>query len=61
LGQVGPNWQPGGFAAAAPTGSAALVQAMASFAAPHAIGTSSVGAFGIDTSQQVNLLTPGHA
>ena len=41
LGQVGPNWQVGGFAAAAPTGSAALmdsgaqlVQAMASFAAP---------------------------
>jgi hypothetical protein len=68
LGQVGPNWQVGGFAAAAPTGSAALmssnsqlVQAMASFAAPDAIDASSAAPFGIDTSQQTNLLTPGHA
>jgi hypothetical protein len=61
LGQVGPNWQVGGFAAAAPTGTAALVQAMAAFAAPDAIGTSSAGLFAIDTSQQPNLLTPGHA
>jgi hypothetical protein len=67
LGQVGPNWQVGGFAAASPTGSAALVnsgaqllQAMASFAAPDAIGMSSAAPFGIDTSQQLNLLTPGH-
>jgi len=68
LGQVGPNWQVGGFAAAEPTGSAALmnsssqlVQAMASFATPDAIGTSSAAPFDIDASQQVNLLTPGHA
>jgi len=52
LGQVGPNWQVGGFAAAAPTGSAALmdssaqlVQAMASFAAPDAIDSSSAAPF----------------
>jgi hypothetical protein len=68
LGQVGPNWQFGGFGAAAPTGSAALansssqlVQAMASSAAPDAIDTSSAPPFGIHTSQQVSLLTPGHA
>jgi hypothetical protein len=29
LGQVGPNWQVGGFAAAAPTGSAALMDSSA--------------------------------
>jgi hypothetical protein len=68
LGQVGPNWQVGGFAAAAPTGSAALmdssaqlVQAMASFAAPDAIDSSSAAPFDSGTSQQVNLLTPAHA
>ena len=61
LGQVGPNWQTGGFATASPTGSAALVQAMASFAALDAIGTSNAAPFGIDTSQQLNLLAPGHA
>jgi hypothetical protein len=60
LGQVGPNWQVGGFAAASPTGSAALLQAMASFAAPDAIGASSAAPVGIDTSQQLNLLSPGH-
>jgi hypothetical protein len=61
LGQVGPNWQFGGFAAASPTGSAALVQAMASFAAPDTIDASSTAAFGVDMSQQLNLLSPGHA
>jgi hypothetical protein len=68
LGQVGPNWQVGGFAAAAPTGSAALmdssaqlVQAMASFAAPDAIDSSSAAPFDSGTSQQVNLLTPADA
>jgi hypothetical protein len=34
---------------------------MALFAAPDAIETSSTAPFGIDTSQQVSLLTPGHA
>ena len=68
LGQVGPNWQVGGFVAAAPTGSAALmdsnaqlVQAMASLAAPDTIDSSSAAPFDSGTSQQVNLLTPGHA
>jgi len=61
LGQVGPNWQVGGFGAAAPTGSAALLQAMASFGAPDAIGTASVAPSGNDMSQQLNLLTPAHA
>ena len=60
LGQVGPNWQFGGFAAASPTGSAALVQAMASFAAPDATGASNAVPFDVNTSQQLNLLTPGH-
>jgi hypothetical protein len=41
--------------------SSQLVQAMASFATPDAIGTSSAAPFDIDASQQVNLLTPGHA
>jgi len=61
-------WQFGGFGAAAPTGSAAsmssssqLVQAMASFAAPNAIDSSNAAPFDSGTSQQVNLLTPGHA
>jgi hypothetical protein len=40
--------------------SAQLVQAMASFAAPDAIGPSSAAPFDVATSQQVNLLTPGH-
>jgi hypothetical protein len=68
LGQVGPNWQVGGFAAAAPTGSAALmnsgaqlVQAMAAFPSQDAIDTSSPTPFDTNTSQQVTLLTPGHA
>ncbi|HET7019205.1 MAG TPA: hypothetical protein VFI58_00640 [Xanthobacteraceae bacterium] len=38
----------------------ALVQAMASFATPNATDASSAAPFAVDTSQQLNLLTPGH-
>jgi hypothetical protein len=68
LGQIGPNWKFGGFAPDAPTGSAALansssqlVQAMASFGGNDATDASSTAPFDVATSQQVNLLTPGHA
>ena len=72
LGQVGLDWQLGGFAANAPTASSAsmgdssqvgrLVQAMASFgAASGAADGLNIAALGADTSQQPFLTTPQHA
>ena len=69
LGQVGPNWQVGGFAAAAPTGSAALmnsgaqlVQAMAGFTGGRGAAENlNATALSADTSQQPLLTMPQHA
>jgi hypothetical protein len=72
LGQVGLDWQLGGFAANAPTAStgsmgnssqaAQLIQAMAGFGggggAAESLNTAPLGA---DTSQQQFLTTPQHA
>ena len=69
LGQVGLDWQLGGFAADPPTGSmgssdgstSQLVQAMAGFGGGSgAAETLNAGALGADTSQQT-LLTAPHA
>src|SRR5262249_3234292 len=72
LGQVGLDWQVGGFAVDPPTGStgsmgdsdqaAQLVQAMAGFGdGDGADDGSNAVAFGADTSQQPSLTTPQHA
>ena len=67
LGQVGPDWQVGGFAADPPTGAmgssngstSQLVQAMAGFGG-GAADTSNTVPLGADTSQQSFLTTPQH-
>jgi hypothetical protein len=62
LGQVGPNWQLGGFAAAAPTGLAALVQAMAGFGGGSGAAENlNATAVATDTSRQPLLAIPQHA
>ena len=69
LGQVGLDWQLGGFAVDPPTGSmgdssqsAQLVQAMAGIGAGSgAADTANTVALGTDTSQQQFLTTPQHA
>ena len=69
LGQVGLDWQLGGFAADPPSGStgdssqaAQLVQAMAGFGGSSGSAESlNTGALGADTSQQTLLTTPQHA
>jgi hypothetical protein len=67
LGQIGLDWQVGGFAADPPTASGAfadaandhLVQAMAGFGGGSGAGDSLNGALlGTDTSQQTLLTTP---
>jgi hypothetical protein len=70
LGQVGLDWQVGGFAADAPTASTAamggasqvgqLVQAMASFGTAGAADGVNAAALGADASQQPLLTTPQH-
>jgi hypothetical protein len=72
LGQVGLDWQLGGFAADPPSGAAAslgessqaaqLVQAMAGFGdgGSAADSLSTLVALGSDTSQQPSLTTPQH-
>ncbi len=70
LGQVGLDWQVGGFAPNAPTASnaamgdssqvAQLAQAMASFGG-GAADTSNPVALSVDTSQQTLLTAPQHA
>jgi hypothetical protein len=71
LGQVGLDWQVGGFAADAPAASSAamggasqaaqLVQAMASFGGGGAADGLNVAALGADASQQPLLTAPQHA
>jgi hypothetical protein len=72
LGQVGLDWQVGGFAANAPTASSAamggasqvaqLVQAMAGFSGGSGAAESmNLAALGADTSQQPLLTVPQHA
>jgi hypothetical protein len=68
LGQVGPNWQPGGFAAAGPTGPAALmnssaqlVQAMAGFGGgSYAAENLNTATLSSDMAQQPMLTTSPH-
>jgi hypothetical protein len=68
LGQVGANWQVGGFAAAAPTGSmgssdnstAQLVQAMAGFGGSGAAENLNTATLSSDTAQQPLLTTSPH-
>ena len=63
LGQVGPDWQLGGFAADPPTSSdgltSQLVQAMAGFGSGAADISNTV--LNAETSQQPLLTTPQHA
>jgi hypothetical protein len=68
LGQVGLDWQLGGFAADPPTGSvggsgstAQLVQAMASFGGGSAANSLNTIPLAADMSQQPLLTTPQHA
>jgi hypothetical protein len=70
LGQVGLDWQLGGFAADPPTGATGssdgstsqLVQAMAGFDGGSAAGESlNAAPLSADTSQQTLLTTPQHA
>jgi hypothetical protein len=65
LGQVGLDWQLGGFAVDPPTGSSAaagqLVQAMAGFGGGNAAESLNAAAFGTDASQQQFLTAPQHA
>ena len=66
LGQVGLDWQVGGFATsnASMGGSsqaAQLVQAMASFGGGGAAESMNTAALGADTSQQPLLTAPQHA
>src|SRR5262249_61317847 len=70
LGTVGTDWQLGGFAADAPTGSTGspdgstsqLVQAMAGFGGGSGAGESlNTAPLGAETSQQPLLTTPQHA
>jgi hypothetical protein len=71
LGQVGLDWQVGGFAANAPTTSSAamgdssqvaqLVQAMAGLGGGSAADTSDPVALGADISHQPFLTAPQHA
>jgi hypothetical protein len=69
LGQVGLEWQLGGFAADPPTGSmgsagstSQLTQAMAGFGGSGGAGESlNTAPLGSDTSQQPLLTTPQHA
>ena len=72
LGQVGLDWQLGGFAADPPTGSmggsggqsdstSQLVQAMAGFGGGGAADSSNTTPLGADASQQQFLATPQHA
>jgi hypothetical protein len=65
LGQVGLEWQLGGFAADPPTGSmgssgsiSQLVQAMAGFGGSSGAAISNTAPLGADTSQQTFLTTP---
>jgi len=72
LGQVGLDWQPGGFAADPPSGAAGgmggssqvpqLVQAMAGFGGGSGAADGlNAAPLGPDTSQQTLLTTPQHA
>jgi hypothetical protein len=71
LGQVGLDWELGGFAVDPPTGSAAstddssqiarLAQAMAGFGGGGAGDDLTIAALATDTSQQTLLTTPQHA
>jgi hypothetical protein len=69
LGQVGLDWQLGGFAADPPTGAmgsfdnatAQLVQAMVGFVAAAAQVSLNAAPLSADTSQQPLLTTPQHA
>jgi hypothetical protein len=72
LGAVGLDWQLGGFAANAPTGSSAsmgssdtstsqLVQAMAGLGGGSGAGDGSNAGLNTDTSQQPFLTSPQHA
>jgi len=71
LGQVGLDWQIGGFAADPPTGAAAamgdssqlgqLVQAMAGFGGSVAADGSNTGAVDAAAPQETLLMTPPHA
>ena len=72
LGQIGLDWQLGGFAADPPTGAtgssddqpaanAQLLQAMAGFGGDNATAPLNTAPLGADTSQQSLLTTPQHA
>jgi hypothetical protein len=65
LGQVGLDWQLGGFAVDPPPGSSAaagqLAQAMAAFGGGNAAESANAAAVGIDASQQQFLTAPQHA
>jgi hypothetical protein len=67
LGQVGLDWQLGGFAGDPPTGSSGgasevgqLVQAMAGFGGAGAAETMNAAPIGAETSPQPSLTTPQH-
>jgi hypothetical protein len=65
LGQVGLDWQLGGFAVDPPPGSSAaarqLAQAMAAFGGGNAAESANAAAVSIDASQQQFLTAPQHA